>query len=211
MVDFDADEYYDNDEAFIRHYGTPRHSGRYPWGSGRDEETSKRNRTLLDSYNELRAKGLSETEAAKGLGMTSTEARSLKTIVRNEERQDMIHMAQQLKAKGMSNGAIASRLREAGYKVNGESQVRALLKPSAERKATVLDTVTNTLRKAVDEKDYIDVGSGVEYQLNTTSTMLRSALQRLKNEGYKVHNDVKIEQATNARPKAMNIVITKLR
>jgi hypothetical protein len=212
-MDFTADEFYGQDETLIRHYGTPRHSGRYPWGSGRDEESSKRNRTLLDTADELRRKGLKPTEVAQALGMTTTEYRSLRTIVRNEERQDKIHMATRLKEKGLSNGAIAERLRAAGYSVGdrgtGESHVRDLLKPMAARKATVLDTVTDSLRKAVDEKDFIDVGSGVEYQLNTTSTMLRSALQRLKDEGYKVHNDIKIEQATNAGKFTNYKVLTK--
>lgn len=206
MVDYTADEYFDGDETLIRHYGTPRHSGRYPWGSGRDEATSQRNRTLLDSANDLKKQGLKDVDIAKGLGMSTTELRGLRTIVRNEERQDMIHMAQQLAAKGMSNGAIATRMQEAGYKVNGESQVRALLKPSAARKTTVLDTVTDTLRKAVDEKEFVDVGSGVEYQLNTTSTMLRSSLQRLKNEGYKVHNDIKVEQLGTGNQTNMKVL-----
>ena len=29
----------------LTHYGTPRHSGRYPWGSG--EDPAQRNKTLL--------------------------------------------------------------------------------------------------------------------------------------------------------------------
>ena len=27
---------FDNDESVLAHYGTKRHSGRYPWGSGKD-------------------------------------------------------------------------------------------------------------------------------------------------------------------------------
>ena len=32
----DAEEFLDqlDDEKILEHYGTPRHSGRYPWGSG---------------------------------------------------------------------------------------------------------------------------------------------------------------------------------
>jgi hypothetical protein len=29
----------------LKHYGTPRHSGRYPWGSGEDSE--QRNKSFL--------------------------------------------------------------------------------------------------------------------------------------------------------------------
>lgn len=193
------------EEEYLAHYGTPRHSGRYPWGSGRDAETSQRNKTLLDTANDLKGKGLSETEVAAGLNMTTTQLRDLRTIVRNERLQDQIHMAQQLKEKGMSNGAIAARMRDAGYKVSGESQVRALLKPTQERKVKVLDNITNTLRAAVDKKEFLDVGSGVEFQLDTTTTQMRAALRRLQNEGYRIH-EVKIEQLGTGNQTNMKVL-----
>jgi hypothetical protein len=203
VVTMPEETYRDQDSTVI-HYGTPRHSGRYPWGSG-DTPQSQRNHTLVSIAEELKKQGLKETEIAEGLGLTTTELRDIRTIVRNERKQDEIHMAAKLKAKGLSNGAIAVRMREAGYKVSGESQVRALLKPSQERKAKVLDTVTNTLRKAVDDKGFIDVGSGVEYQLDITSTKLRSALQRLKDEGYSVY-EVKIEQLGTGNQTNMKVL-----
>lgn len=184
-------------QGVLAHYGTPRHSGRYPWGSGHDgdEPGAQRNTTLLAEIDRIKKEhGYNDTQACKSLGITTTQLRDIRTIVRNGQKQDQIHMAVKLKEKGLSNGAIAIRLREAGYKVSGESQVRALLKPSQERKAKILDTVTDTLRKAVDEKEFLDVGAGVEFQLSITSTKLRSALQRLRDEGYVVHQ-VSIEQA----------------
>lgn len=183
----------DDDEDAIAHYGTPRHSGRYPWGSGEDPG-SKRNRSLLDTVNELRKQGLSEKAIAGHMGLNTTQLRDLKTIARNEEVQSKIHMAETLRDKGLSYNAIAVRLREAGYKVSGESGVRALLKSDQGRRAQVLDNVTSTLRDAVDKKGYLDVGSGVEFQLNITSTKLRSAIQKLRDEGYKTW-EVKLEQA----------------
>lgn len=194
MVVIPEDEY-NKLQGTIIHYGTPRHSGRYPWGSGDDESPSQRNTTLLAEIDQIKKQhGYNDTQAARALGITSTQLRDIRTIVRNEKKQDEIHMARTLKEKALSNGAIAIRMREAGYKVSGESQVRALLKPSQERRANVLDSVTDTLRKAVDEKGFLDVGSGVEYQLSITSTKLRSALQKLKDEGYVVH-PVKLPQA----------------
>lgn len=177
----------------VLHYGTPRHSGRYPWGSGHDEATTQRNKTLIDAADDMRKQGLNDTDIARGLGMTTTQLRDMRTIARNEARQDQIHMAQKLRDKGMSNVAIASQMSNALGRPVGESQVRSLLTPGNDRKVKVLDNVSDTLRKAVDEKEFLDVGSGVEYQLNTTSTKLRSALQKLKNEGYVVHN-VKVDQ-----------------
>jgi predicted transcriptional regulator len=189
-------------QGIISHYGTPRHSGRYPYGSGEDPQ---RNHTLLSTADELKKQGFSETEIARGLGVTTTELRDIRTIVRIERKQDEIHMAQQLKAKGMSNGAIAVRMREAGYKVSGESQVRALLKPMQERKTQVFNTVTDTLRKAVDEKGYLDVGSGVEFQLDITSTKLRASLRQLQDEGYEIR-EVKIEQLGTGNQTNMKVL-----
>lgn len=207
MVVIPAENHAAAQPGVIVHYGTPRHSGRYPWGSGDGESSSQRNRTLLDEIEKIKKKhGYSDTEAARALGITSTQLRDIRTIVRNERKQDEIHMARKLHEKGLSNGAIAVRMREAGFKVSGESQVRALLKPNQERKAKVLDTITDSLRRAVDEKGYLDVGSGVEYQLNTTSTKLRSALQRLQDDGYKVFNDIKIEQLGTGKQTNMKIL-----
>lgn len=176
------------------HFGTPRHSGRYPWGSG-DNPQSQRNHTLMSMAEEYKKQGMKDPEIAEYLGLTTTQLRDIRTIVRNERKQDEIHMARKLKEKGLSNGAVAVRMTEAFGKKYGESQVRALLKPTQERKAQVLDTVTDSLRKAVEKHGYIDVGSGVEYQLSITSTKLRSALQKLKDEGYEVR-EVKVDQAT---------------
>jgi hypothetical protein len=200
-----------NGEAVIRnadivHYGTPRHSGRYPWGSGHDDEGTQRNKTLLATANDLRKQGVSETDIAKGLGMTTTQLRDLRTIVRNEERQDQIHMAQKLKDKGMSNVAIAKQMTTALGRPVGESQVRALLAPGQDRRVKVLDNITNTLRDAVDKHGFLDVGAGVEFQLNTTSTKVRSALQKLRSEGYKTFED-KIEQLGTGNQTNLKVLV----
>ena len=42
-----------DDELY--HYGTPRHSGRYPWGSGKNPY--QRNQDFLGRVNDLRKKG----------------------------------------------------------------------------------------------------------------------------------------------------------
>lgn len=191
------------EEQHLMHYGILRKSGRYPWGSG--DSQGERNQTFLGMVADLKKQGLTETEIATGLKITTTQLRDARSLIRNERKQDEIHLAQKLKAKGLSNGAIAARMREAGYKVSGESQVRALLNPSQERRAKVLDTTVNTLRKAVDEKGFIDVGAGVEYQLNITSTKLRTALQKLKEEDYVVR-EVKIEQLGTGNQTNMKVL-----
>lgn len=179
------------EDEYLAHYGILRKSGRYPWGSG--ETQAERNQTFMGMVDELKAKGLNETEVARGLGITTTQLRDARTIIRNERIQDEIHMARKLKAKGMSNVAIAKQMSESLGRKIGDTQVGALLNPTRERKAKVLDTVTDTLRNAVDQKGYLDVGSGTEYQLDITSTKLRTSLQKLREEGYLTY-DVRVQQ-----------------
>lgn len=191
------------EDNYLAHYGILRKSGRYPWGSGEDQKT--RNQTFLDMANSLKAQGLNDTEIAGGLGITTTQLRAARSIIRSERKQDEIRMAQKLKDKGMSNGAIAERMRQAGYDVKGESQVRALLQPGQERKAQVINSVSDTIRRAVDEHGYIDVGAGVEFQLGITSNKLRTVIQQLREEGY-VDHKIKIEQLGTGRQTIVKVL-----
>ena len=115
-----------NDE--LKHYGTPRKSGRYPWGSGDDPE--QRHRSFLGYVDKLKKDGLSEVEIAKGLGMKTSELRAKKSIAKAAVRQEDAGYALRLKDKGYSNVAI-------GEKMGGlnESSVRALLNPAMKERA----------------------------------------------------------------------------
>lgn len=193
----------------IVHYGTPRHSGRYPWGSGDDPHgSSQRNSTLLGEIEKSKRElKIGDTQAAKLHGITTTQLRDIRSNVRNERKQDEIHMARKLAATSMSNVAIAKEMKAAGYKVSGEAQVRNLLKDTQARKAKVLDSVTDALRKAVDEKHYLDVGSATEFQLDISSTKLRASLQKLKEEGYTKYR-VQVEQLGTGKMTNM-VVLTR--
>ena len=46
----------DDDPDVIEHYGTPRHSGRYPWGSG--DNPFQRSRDFMANVAELKEKGI---------------------------------------------------------------------------------------------------------------------------------------------------------
>jgi DNA-directed RNA polymerase specialized sigma24 family protein len=170
---------------YLAHYGTPRHSGRYPYGSGEDPHQGSR--TFLADVESMKRQGLSEVEIARGLGMTVTELRNTKTVAKNEKKQADISMAQRLKDKGYSNVAIGKRM---GIP---ESSVRSLLAPGEKDKAQILDATATMLKQQVDEKHYLDVGSNTHYQLNVSDTKLRAAVSKLKDQGYEVHN-IKIEQ-----------------
>ena len=94
-------------QNFIKHYGTPRHSGRYPWGSGKNPQ---RHKNFLQRADELAAQGLSKKEIAEAMGLSTGNYIAIRKNARYEV--DMENQAQALKwkEKGMSNVAIAERL-----------------------------------------------------------------------------------------------------
>ena len=118
-----------NDGVLI-HYGTPRHSGRYPWGSGQDPE--QHSRSLLSYVDTMKRQGLSEAQIAEGLGIKTGQLRAQKTIAKNTKKAADTAQAQRLQAKGMSNVAIGQRMG-----IN-ESSVRNLLSASAADKKDIL-------------------------------------------------------------------------
>jgi DNA-binding CsgD family transcriptional regulator len=169
-------------EDYLAHYGVARRSGRYPWGSGGEENVgSTRNRDFLDQVALLR-RDMTEVEVAKGMGFDSVaQLRAAKSIAKNAQKAADISMAERLKAKGMSNIAIGQQM---GL---NESSVRALLAPGAKDRNDVLTVTSNMLRDAVKEKTYVDVGIGVERHLSISREKLDTAIAVLRNEGYAVH------------------------
>lgn len=167
------------------HYGILRKSGRYPWGSGGPEYAS--NKSFLGMVEGMRKEGMSESEIAKGLGISTTELRAAKSIAKNEEKAANIAMAQRLRDKGMSNVAIGKRM---GIP---EPTVRAMLAPGAKVKADVLEATSSMLKEQVAKKQFVDIGAGVEHHLGISKEKLNVAVARLKEEGYAVHN-VQVDQ-----------------
>ena len=53
-------------EEILMHYGMPRRSGRYPWGSG--DNPYQHSGDFLSRVDELKKSGLSETEIARAMG-----------------------------------------------------------------------------------------------------------------------------------------------
>lgn len=176
-------------EDHLAHYGIIRRSGRYPWGSGKTQ--NPHNRSFLDSVENLRKQGMKDTEIARGFGMSTTQLRAAKTIAINQQRLEKIAQAERLKEKGLSNGAIAQRMG-----LPGESSVRALLAPGAKDRADILTKTADMLKREVDKKGMIDVGSGVELDLpigdggniGISSEKFKTAVAMLEvNGGYTVH------------------------
>jgi len=167
------------EEKIIKHYGTPRFSGRYPWGSGGNAQ--QRNTSLLGYVAQLKSQGLTETQIAEGLGMTTTQLRLTKSIERNKQRSADTAKALKFKEKGLSNVAIGERM---GL---NESSVRALLDPVLKERAEIATKTANMLKDSVSKKGVIDVGAGVESNIGISRTKLNTSLELLKAEGYNVY------------------------
>lgn len=167
-----------DETQYLAHYGILRKSGRYPWGSGGTAE--KRSKDFFDHVSNLRRQGLTDTEIAKGFGMTTTEFRRVSSIAKNAKRAADVAQANRLLDSGMSKIAIG---KEMGL---NESSVRALLADGVKEKLDVLHTTANMLKDQVAEKKYIDVGAGVEYQIGVSRDKLDTAIAVLKDQGYMV-------------------------
>ena len=61
------------EEEILEHYGTPRHSGRYPWGSGQDPYQNSM--SFISYIEDLNNKGLTEKVIAERAGMSMRELR----------------------------------------------------------------------------------------------------------------------------------------
>ena len=166
------------DELELMHIGTKRHSGRYPWGSGGTPH--QRNKSFLNYVDDLKKKGLSETEIAKGLDMSTTQLRALKSIAKDETRKADASQALKLKEKGYSNVSIGERMG-----IN-ESSVRALLDPALSERRDITTTTANMLKEQVKKHKYLDVGEGTENYIGVSQTRLKTSLELLKEEGYRV-------------------------
>ena len=177
-----------NDTAndILMHYGTKRHSGRYPWGSGDNpyqHEIDFRNKVLR-----LRAKGLSEIEIAQKCGYSTTsELRSALRSANNNIKAYRIKWGKALLADGLSPAEAARRM---GIP---DSSFRALMDEQAVARAGVAQKTADILKDIVDKKGPIDIGAEVNREIDVNGTgigiskeKLMQAVDILKEQGYEV-------------------------
>ena len=190
IEDLDAD-----DE--IEHYGTPRHSGRYPWGSGDDPYQSAK--SFVGYVSDLEKSGLSEKDIADHMEISIRELRDRKKISKNDIRKEQLFRAEKLKAKNYSTTAIG---RELGL---NESSVRSLLKSSEKIKSDKLNAAADVLQNRMADGTYLDIGSGVEMQMGVSRTQFDAAVTKLKMQGYEVIN-LKQQQATTGHETSIKVL-----
>ena len=177
-------------EDILMHYGIPRRSGRYPWGSG--DDSYQRNIDFLGRIEKLKQQGWTETpeNIKKEFGLTTTQYRAQKGLANNERRMLEVARAKSLKEDGLGYTEIGRKM---GL---NESTVRSLLNERSEVKMNQAKKTADFLKKQIEEKGMIDVGAGVERELNISREKLNQALKLLEEEGYPTYGG-RVDQATN--------------
>lgn len=171
------------------HYGTPRHSGRYPWGSG--DEPYQHAGDFLSRVEELRRSGKTEKEIAEEMGISTTALRAQKAIAKEERRSEEVETAKKLRDKGYSLNKIAEKM---GY--SNDSSIRSLLNEKTEARMNVARSTADFLQDQIDKYGMVDVGKGVERNIGVSSEKLNEALYMLQMRGYPVYGGG-VPQATN--------------
>lgn len=183
-----------SDSEFLEHYGMPRRSGRYPWGSG--EDPYQHGRDFLSRVEELKKQGWQETteNIKKEFGMNTKQYRMEKSICKDQRRMYKVDTAKALKLDGLNNSEIARKMG-----VN-ESVVRSWFNEESDNKMRKCKETAEFLKQRLDElpegKKMIDVGVNAERELNISRERLDTALYMLEKEGYPVHGGG-VPQVTN--------------
>ena len=176
-------------DDMLMHYGVARRSGRYPWGSG--DNPYQHSGDFLSRVQSLKKSGMSETDIANTMGLTTTQLRTQMSLAKDERRAVQVATAKDLREKGYSLNEIADKMGFAN-----DSSVRSLLNENSEARMNQAKATADVLRKLIDEKGMIDVGTGVERELGVSKEKLNQALYILEMEGYPIYGGG-VPQVTN--------------
>lgn len=191
-------------ESFLAHYGVPRRSGRYPYGSGdnpyqhpyqpRTDRVEKilsgDLKTIYTEYKNLKASGYSEQDICNEWDVPSTWLRAKVTAAKESELTERYAEIVDLKKHGYSNVEIGKRLG-----IN-ESVVRDTVKQYEKGRIGATKNTADYIQSQIDKYGPIDVGIGTEHDIGIKRTKMEAAIEMLVDRGYEKHN-IKIEQATN--------------
>lgn len=182
-------------EDILVHYGMPKRSGRYPYGSG--ENPYQHSRDLLGRYEELKKQGKSESEIAAELGYfndkgepSSGKLRAARANAKNERDLYRIQTAKSLREDGLGPTEIGRKMGVS------ESTVRGWFKEDFEVRACQAQNTALFIEDQILSKGMIDIGTGVEKELGISKEMLNQALLMLEEEGYPIYKGG-IPQVTN--------------
>lgn len=196
-----------SDEEFLEHYGVPRRSGRYPWGSGEDPYQHS-GPDILARVEKLKAKGWKDTpeNIKKEFGISSTEYRKEMTLARNIRQTAKIQTAIRLRDKEGLGATEIARI----MGVKNESTIRSWFDQHEKGKIYQAQQTADFLKKRLDKSKHgmIDVGKDAELHLNISRDKLETAVKMLEKEGYHRYPG-RIPQPTNKNQQTTQIVLAK--
>lgn len=193
----------------LEHYGTKRHSGRYPWGSG--DNPYQHSGDFLSRVEELKKKGLSEKEILETINnslpdeykMGLTEFRTARQKAGHDRKALEYDQIRALKDDGLGWKEIGDKLGMS------ESSVRSKYSNAIGEKASQAEKIAATLKAEVDKKGMIDISEGANQVLGVSESKLDEAAYILEAEyGYQRYG-VGIRQPTNVRQQTNITVLAK--
>lgn len=183
-------------EILLKHIGTKRHSGRYPYGSGKNPY--QRVKTSTSQFAKARAeykrKGFTDEKFRKDFGMNTSEFRNMVTLVKEQEKATMYKDVSTRLARGESRKSLAEKYGVSLSTIDNYAN----MEPSAVAKRKTITQISKVLSEKVKTNKYLDVSSGVEVQLGISADKLKAALSEMTGEGgnHKLV-DVFVPQVTN--------------
>lgn len=192
--------YLDCSEDALMHYGTPRHSGRYPWGSGENPYQSTRD--FKGRVDELKKTGWKETpeNVKKEFGLTWSQYRSELGASSALRRLDQVVQAESLRSDGLNTSQIAKKMG-----IN-ESSVRSLFEEEREARMMQAMNVASFIEEQIKAKGPIDIGGEVNRELGVSTTKFDEAVRMLEDRGYVVKRG-RVSQVGNGDLKTTTVVI----
>lgn len=177
------------DNYYLKHYGIPRRSGRYPWGSG--DNPYQRTGDFLGRVQEMKKSGKTEAEIAEELGMKSSkELRSAVSVATDTRRAITIASIRSMMGDGLTTKEISKKLGKP------ESTIKGLMNEEKYKRSQITGQVADKLEEFVDKHGVIEVGSGTEYYMGVSKTRLDNALYICDKENYPVYT-TKVVNPTN--------------
>ena len=182
------------DDAYLEHIGTPHqgsipHSGRYKYGSG--DNPHQRAVKWKDKVTKYRAQGMSDTQIAAKLGVTTSEFRKRNSISSAEIRREKLSRIQSLHEEGKTSTEISKILEIP------ESTVRLNLDEKVQHNIARAHKNEKVLKDLVDKYNYLDVSKGAAQQLGITEYSLKSAIAKLQDTGEYFQHSIYVPSATN--------------
>lgn len=209
---------YEESGESLSHYGMPRRSGRYPWGSGKDPyQRGGKGATYNSRFISMYEQGVDLETIAKTLGKPKNDIQWYDLTRAIDADDKAIYKAFDISSREFrnhySNGKNLRRIedanqvrwyrsKEGGYKTPteisrimgiNESSVRNLMNEKIALNTVKTQKAADEIKEFLETHKYVDVGAGTEIAMGISADRLEKAIGILENEGYKRHK-IKIDQ-----------------